>query len=91
MKAIARRSYQKNRKKILAKNKIRSNTPERKAREALNRAVKNGNIPRAKTLECSICGKGATQYHHPNYDKSEWLNVVPVCGFCHNDLHGNQN
>lgn len=64
-----------------------SRTPERRARTAVNRAVRAGKLPRASTLACS-CGKPAREYHHHNgYAREHYLDVIAVCAFCHKDHH----
>ena len=58
-----------------------------KAKDAIQRAIKSGKLPRANALQCS-CGERAKQYHHhKGYDKKFWLDVVPVCISCHNNLY----
>lgn len=61
--------------------------PERyKARSVVGNAVATGKLPSAITLICS-CGEQAEQYHHPSYEPEHWLDVIPVCRKCHNELH----
>lgn len=58
----------------------------RKAKNAVNHAVKAGRLPRPDTLICHYCPKPAQQYHHwHGYEKEHWLDVVPVCIQCHNN------
>jgi hypothetical protein len=59
---------------------------KRKARTAVNNAVRDGIIPKVGTLQCVECDTVAEQYHHHNgYDKQHWLDVIPVCRGCHKD------
>lgn len=54
------------------------------ARNAVNNAVKKGELPRVSTLPCSKCGKPATGYHHhKGYAKEHRLSVIPTCNKCH--------
>lgn len=59
--------------------------PERNAaRCAINRLVRLGKIPSARTLTCADCGAPATDYdHHQGYDAENRLNVIPTCRKCH--------
>ncbi len=63
--------------------------PERfKARWKVNNAVRDGKLPRIKTLLCA-CGKQAQQYHHHNgYAPEHALDVVPMCRPCHRKADG---
>jgi ribosomal protein S27AE len=47
---------------------------------AVGRAVKNAQLPAAKTLKCVDCGKPALVYDHRDYSKP--LAVDAVCGRC---------
>ena len=60
-----------------------------RAKNAVANEVRSGRIPKANTLLCSICKIEAEEYHHPNYEKEHWLNVIPVCKICHNNIHNN--
>ena len=54
----------------------------RRAREALNEAVRRGRLSRAAQCICVDCGNPAAAYdHHEGYDKP--LTVQPVCHKCH--------
>lgn len=65
----------------------RNNPTKVKAKSAVNHAITAGKIPRISTLQCS-CGKRAQHYHHnKGYAKKHWLDVVPVCAFCHHKIH----
>lgn len=45
-------------------------------------------MPAASTQACSVCGKPAEHWHHPNgYDKEHRLDVVAVCRACHIAIH----
>jgi hypothetical protein len=65
------------------------NPQKYKAHNAVNNCIRDGKLPRTKTLICSICNeKQAEHYHHPNgYEPEHWLDVIPVCNICHNNLH----
>ena len=65
---------------------VKSSPEKRKAHDAVKRAVKTGKLPRASSLTCK-CGKAATEYHHENYEREHWLDVVPLCRSCHKRLH----
>jgi hypothetical protein len=69
--------------------RIARNPEKHKARWAVNNAIAMGKIPRASTFICSECGMHqASQYHHHNgYDEEHRLDVKPVCGKCHRNLH----
>jgi hypothetical protein len=60
-----------------------------KARRAVSNSIRDGKLPRVSTLFCSICNeKQATQYHHhKGYEEKYWLDVIPVCSQCHNNIH----
>jgi hypothetical protein len=54
------------------------------ARNAVNKAVIAGILPRVTTLHCGKCGAQAESYHHHNgYDPAHRLDVVPLCNKCH--------
>lgn len=57
------------------------------ANMAVNRAVTNERLPHVSMLRCSVCNAPAQSYHHESYDKSQWLDVVPMCASCHRMLH----
>lgn len=52
----------------------------RKAIHAVNKAVKNGDLPHIRTQICVDCGAQARHYDHRDYDKP--LIVEPVCVSC---------
>lgn len=58
---------------------------KRMARDAVNRAVKEGTIPNVSTCQCIDCGGPAQEYHHPDYNKP--ISVVPLCRLCHSARH----
>ena len=59
-----------------------------KAREKVGTAVKNGTLPRVKTLLCSRCHNRANHYHHHlGYSPENWLDVIPLCAKCHKKEH----
>ena len=54
-----------------------------KANKAVQRAIKERQLPPPKSLKCS-CGEPAKEYHHhKGYEPEHWLDVVPVCIKCH--------
>lgn len=56
----------------------------RKARRAINNAVRDGRFPHISTKYCDNCGRQAQEYHHHNgYDKAHWFDVTPLCRDCH--------
>ena len=60
---------------------------QRPARNAINNAVRAGEMPHIKTLSCVNCFEQAEIYHHPSYAKSRWLKAFPVCRKCHIKIH----
>lgn len=63
--------------------------PERKkARSAVESAVRTGRLPRPDTLQCHYCPKQAKEWHHhKGYEPKHWLDVVPICIPCHRKCH----
>lgn len=53
---------------------------QRRAMSAVSRAVRRGDLPPAKSLQCLDCGTAAKHYDHRDYSKP--LTVEPVCGPC---------
>ena len=54
------------------------------AQRIINKAVREGKIPRPDTLQCYDCFTQAEQYHHwLGYEPKHWLDVIPVCIKCH--------
>jgi len=61
--------------------------PERqRAKTAVNQAIRDGKLPRARTLQCHYCSAQAEQYHHSSYAPKHRLDVIPVCIKCHTKL-----
>lgn len=59
------------------------------AREAVKAAIRNKQLPRPDSLQCS-CGESAKQYHHhKGYATKHFLDVIAVCKNCHIKLHQN--
>lgn len=58
-----------------------------KARGAVRYAIKTGKLPSISTQICRNCGKIAENYHHDNYDKAHYLDVIPLCRACHVRYH----
>ncbi len=55
------------------------------ANGVVNIAVKQGNLPNITTQPCDTCGAKAHHYHHhAGYEPKNILNVIPICGSCHN-------
>lgn len=64
--------------------KARYDSPQRKARSALQNAVRYGKIVKPET--CSECSGGGPIHGH-HHDYSQPLNVRWLCVKCHNDEH----
>jgi hypothetical protein len=61
-------------------------TQKHRARQATNSAVRDGKLPNVSTLKCVDCGNDAQQYHHhKGYAKKQYLEVIPLCVYCHID------
>jgi len=59
----------------------------RKAKSAIDWAVRTGKLPKVDSLKCA-CGKQAVEYHHhKGYSSKNWLDVIPVCKKCHSEHH----
>lgn len=58
-----------------------------KARDAVKYAVKKGKLPPVDKCLCVRCGKQAEAYHHWSYLKEHRLDVIPVCDYCHKQIH----
>lgn len=68
--------------------KYRESNPEKyHARQAVNNAIKRGDLPKTSSLKCNNCGDRASQYHHHSYKVKYWLDVIPLCKKCHNKEH----
>ena len=62
------------------------NNPEKRAaHNAVNNAIKRGDLPRVSTCDCVDCGVPAVNYHHDDYSKP--LEVVALCKKCHVKRH----
>lgn len=57
-----------------------------KARNAVNRAIRQGRLRPPTTLKCAYCDDhpGNQYHHHLGYDPEHWLDVIAVCIPCHN-------
>ena len=67
----------------------RADRHKKRSANVVRRAVVDGKLKPASDHLCAMCGNRAAHYHHPNgYDKSHWLDVVPVCCTCHRAIHG---
>lgn len=68
--------------------KAREKSPDAyKAHNAVNNAVRDGKLPRVKTLSCAKCGVPAKHYHHyAGYAPENHLTVEPLCITCHKKL-----
>lgn len=61
-----------------------------KAKDAIHIAIKAGKLISPKFLLCHYCPKPAQQYHHwQGYAPEHWLDVVPACIKCHNEISKN--
>ncbi len=61
-----------------------ANRDKVRGHQHVNKAVRNGRLPSATSLECVRCGKPATEYHHHNgYEAIHLLDIIPVCAQCH--------
>ena len=63
-----------------------------KAHSLVNRAIRSGDMPPAKHLQCALnyanCLGDARDYHHHNgYEGNHALDVIPVCRSCHKKFH----
>ena len=58
-----------------------------KAKNAVNNAIRKGELPRPDTLLCINCFEQAKDYHHPSYEPEHKFKVVPVCKKCHRKIH----
>ena len=63
---------------------FRAQYPEKAlAKSAVYSARRKKLLPNPRELLCALCGKSASDYHHPSYGADEKLNVVPLCRSCH--------
>jgi hypothetical protein len=64
-----------------------STVAQRRARDAVKWAIKNGELAKASTKKCFKCGNPAEEYHHVNgYRNGDRLKVRPVCSKCHSAI-----
>ena len=71
---------------IRKKNWNEENPEKVAAHNALNRAVKAGEVTK---LPCNICGEVNVQGHHEDYSRP--LEVIWLCCSCHKRLHTEMN
>lgn len=57
------------------------------AKRAVRSAIRRGDIIAPSECLCASCGEQAREYHHPSYERKDWLSVVPLCKSCHRKLH----
>lgn len=73
-------------KKNATRREARANHPEKeRARSLITRMVKRGELPNVKTLKCIECEQPAKEYHHPDYERPDY--VIPLCQKCHRKAH----
>ncbi len=70
----------------------RRKNPEQKridlAYKTIHDLVRSKMIPKAKELNCDLCGQPAKEYHHYlGYEPEHHLDVIPVCRECHIRVH----
>ena len=84
----ALKKYQQSEKGKAAYKRFHARHPNhRKAMIAVKNAIKAGKLARSNSRLCHYCPKPAKQYHHwHGYAKEHWLDVIPVCVSCHNNL-----
>lgn len=83
-----RESYQRNKDKIKAdQKKYRRKNPEKiNAQNAINSAIRSGELARPNL--CEMCGRlGYIEAHHDSYDRDRRLVVTWLCRKCHKFLH----
>ena len=68
-------------------NQIKLDYKQRSARFAVYNAVRNGTLPKVKTLNCVCCQTPARLYHHWSYELEHQTNVIPLCSKCHYKIH----
>ncbi len=74
-------------KALMARYRAKSDVSlKRQAGSAVAYAILVNQLPRPSTFTCK-CGEAAQIYHHPNYTKEYWLDVVPLCRKCHWLIH----
>lgn len=85
-----RKSYQRNKEKVLEYRKIERQTPEGRARKAVYSAVRAGKLKPVTENKCAWpggCNEKARNYHHESYDEKDWLKVIPLCTKHHAQIH----
>ena len=84
---VASRRYEQSKKGRDTQKQYRLCHPERqRAKNAVNKAVRTGKLPRPDTLQCHYCPEQAKDYHHhKGYAPEHWLDVIPACRNCHNN------
>lgn len=91
-KAEMDRQYRKTENGKIARQKERENLlnryPEKiQARTEVNLAIRRKKLPPAKNCLCLKCGNIASEYHHYlGYKLSHWLDVIPLCYKCHDEI-----
>lgn len=77
--------YNKSKKGKKRDNKYNQQHPERrKAKAAVDKAIRTLKLPKPNSLVCCYCTKSAELYHHhKGYEPEHWLDVIPVCRKCH--------
>lgn len=68
-----------------------ANIEQAKAREALNRAVRDGRVTKGACAKAGENCRGRVEaHHHRGYDPAHWLDVVWLCKRHHVDEHDSQ-
>lgn len=80
-----KRKRKKDRKRERDRDRIDKFPEKVRANYLVNKAVRNGELPRVADLTCEICGRKATLYHHEDYSRP--LDVNPLCDSCHGLVH----
>jgi len=64
-------------------------SPESRARNAVNDAIRQGKLPPAWSMVCDQCdeAQAAHWHHHNGYERAHWLDIVPLCLDCHGKEH----
>lgn len=64
------------------------NPDAQRAYRFVDRAIKNSILQNARSVNCVMCGRTATEYHHRNgYSDGHELDVIPLCRSCHRTEH----
>ena len=61
-------------------------TPRELAHKAVSEARKDGRLPKQHGA-CVVCAQPASSYHHHSYAPEHQLDVVALCGRCHQLVH----